>query len=145
MWCDSVESSDEGALESVFDQVEEAVSVKLEVEEKNHEWNMPKSSTKRYYLQYIKDEKILLADLSELSGMEVRRSLLCDIYELAGSLQAEELVVSVSLLNPEKDSILRDLIVFGFENVAGDEYTSNGEVATLSMEVNQEYDFVDLV
>lgn len=140
-----LENSDEGLFESVFDQVEEAVGVLLEVQEKYHEWDISKSSIKRYYLEYLNDEKTLLADLSELPGMEVRRSLLYDIYDLAGSLQAEELVVSVSLLNPEKDSILRDLIVFGFGSVAGNGYTSNGEVATLGMEVNQEYDFVDLV
>eukprot|EP00826_Nyctotherus_ovalis_P037207 TRINITY_DN337_c0_g1_i3.p1 TRINITY_DN337_c0_g1~~TRINITY_DN337_c0_g1_i3.p1 ORF type:complete len:224 (+),score=47.20 TRINITY_DN337_c0_g1_i3:157-828(+) len=133
----------EGASDSIFDKVEETVSIRLEVEEKGGEWR--KASSKCYNLEYLKSDKVLLADFSELAANELTKSLLNDVYTLAGNLDAEELVVSISLLSGEKNTMLRNLIVFGFEATEGERYTSNGEVMTVSMEVNQEFDFVDLM
>lgn len=137
------ECSLEGVSDSIFDKVEEAVSIRLEVEEKCGEWG--KASPKCYNLEYLRSEKVLLADFSELPASELTKSLLSDVYTLAGNLDAEELVVSISLLSGEKNAILRNLIVFGFEATEGEKYTSNGEIMTASMEVNQEFDFVDLM
>ena len=97
---------------------------------------------KSYNLQYLKKEKAVLVDFS---SEEVTKSLLTDVYSLAGEIQARELYISVSLMNPNKSSTLKNLLVFGFEKASGEEFTSNEEVMVLKMEVNQEYDFVDLI
>jgi len=122
--------------------VEESVTLKLEIENASTNWN---AAQKDYTLEYLKDSKVLLADLSELTASGLTKPLLNDIYTLANNLQVEELVVAISLLSKDKNILLRDLIVFGFEITTNKKYTSNEEVISLSIEVNQEYDFVDLI
>ena len=122
--------------------MEESVTLKLEIENASTNWN---AAQKDYTLEYLKDSKVLLADLSELTASGLTKPLLNDIYTLANNLQVEELVVAISLLSKDKNILLRDLIVFGFEITTNKKYTSNEEVISLSIEVNQEYDFVDLI
>jgi len=115
------------------------------MEEENIKTFTQKSIQKRYNLKYLKNEKVLLVDHIELQASEITKSLLNDIYTLAGNLQAEELVISISSFSPEKNIILRNLIVFGFEGAESEKYTSNEDIITLSIEVTQEYDFVDIL
>lgn len=138
-------NSVEGCSDSIYDKVDDTVTLKLEIENGSTEWISQKFVQKSYSLEYLKKEKIVLVDLSELPASEVTKSLLNDVYTLANNLQAEELVVSISSITTEKNAILRNLIVFGFEMMESGKYTSNGEIISLSMEVNQEYDFVDLL
>eukprot|EP00826_Nyctotherus_ovalis_P053833 TRINITY_DN7024_c0_g1_i5.p1 TRINITY_DN7024_c0_g1~~TRINITY_DN7024_c0_g1_i5.p1 ORF type:complete len:156 (-),score=48.26 TRINITY_DN7024_c0_g1_i5:337-804(-) len=129
------ESSFSGEVaESVFDKVESKV-VTLEEGE----------GLKQHELEYLEKEKIVLVDFSELTAGELTKSLLNNIYSLAGILGAEELYASVSLLSEDKSKILRDLLVFGFEKAGGESFTSNTDVTMVRVDVNQEYDFVDLM
>ena len=83
--------------------------------------------------------------LSEINNDKIGKSFLDSVYSVAGYLNAEELYVSVSLEEPKRNRIIRDLMVFGFERTSRDKYTSNKEIEMLKIEVNQEYDFVDLI
>ena len=109
------------------------------------DWCLNKLEGKKYELEFLEKEKVVLFDLSEASSENISRKLLDDIYNLSGELKAEELYISVSSLSPKKNSIVRNLLVFGFERVDDDRFTSNKEIILLKMEVNQEYDFVDLI
>lgn len=127
------ETSFEGeVVESIFDKVESRV-VTLEERE----------GLKQHELEFLEKEKIVLVDFSELTAAQLTKSLLNDIYSLAGVLEAEELYASVSLLSEDRSKILRSLLVFGFERTEGESFTSNADVALVRMDVNQEFDFVD--
>lgn len=117
--------------------------IELQVEHGLPEWR--ESESKHYQLEYVKSNKTILADFSELSSKELNKSLLEDVYKLAGDIQAEELYLAISLMNPDKDRIVRNLVVFGFEKTEAKKITSNAEVVVLKIEVNQEDDFVDLI
>eukprot|EP00826_Nyctotherus_ovalis_P000574 TRINITY_DN0_c789_g1_i6.p1 TRINITY_DN0_c789_g1~~TRINITY_DN0_c789_g1_i6.p1 ORF type:complete len:103 (+),score=29.85 TRINITY_DN0_c789_g1_i6:2-310(+) len=94
-----------------------------------------------YTLECLETERAVLMDFSKFFSKEVNRYLLDDIYSLAGVLEAEELIVTISPLNPEKSKILRNLYVFGFEKEEGKKSGSGKIVARI--DVNQEYDYVD--
>lgn len=140
-------STSDDSSKTVFDKLPttKASRLTLEVEEQNTEWRRKKPTPKHYTLEYLENEKTILVDFSELSSAEINKPLLNNIYTLAGHLQAEALLISVSLLDPEKNSIIRNLLVFGFERVQDEKFTSDDEVTVLRMEVNQEDDFVDLI
>ena len=109
------------------------------------EWREKPASSQLYRLDYLEGSKVVLADFSDLPSKEITKALLEDVYKVSGDIQAEELYVAVSLMDPQKDRIIRNLVVFGFEKVEGKKFTSNSEVALLKIEVNQEDDFVDLI
>lgn len=132
-------------LESIFDNAEMTTHITLEIEDSASEWSDKKLTSKRYSLEHLINEKIVLVDFSELAFSEMTKLLLNDIYSLAGVLGAEELYVGVSLLSEEKNKILRNLLVFGYEKVTEESFTSNTDVVMLRIDVNQEYDFVDLI
>jgi len=92
----------------------------------------------------IERSKISLANLAGVEAKEINKTLLDDIYKIAGDLEAEELFVSVSLTDPMKDKIVRNLVVYGFEKSDAKRFVSDSSVMVLRMEVNQEVDFVDL-
>lgn len=132
-------------LESIFDKVEMTTHVTLEIEDSGNEWSNKKLTPKHYSVEHLTNEKIVLVDFTELPFSEMTKLLLNDIYSLAGVLGAEELYIGVSLLNEEKNKILRSLLVFGYEKVIEETFTSNTDVVMLRIDVNQEYDFVDLI
>jgi hypothetical protein len=131
-------------LESIFDKIESKEATHVTLEETTNEL-YEKVAPKRCSLEYLDNEKIVLVDLSEFAYNEITKQFLNDIYSLAGVLKAEELLVNVSLLSSEKSKIIRNLLVFGFEKTSEENYTSNTDIAMLRIDVNQEYDFVDLI
>ena len=133
------------ALESIFDKIEDERATHVILEERSDEWHERKVAPKRCNLEYLENEKIALVDLSEFANSDISKQFLNDIYSLAGVLKAEELLVSVSLLSSEKSKIIRKLLVFGFEKTPEETFTTNTDVAILRIDVNQEYDFVDLI
>lgn len=135
------------ASATIFDKIEDNDTVKivLEVEQGLPEWRAEGAEPKRYMMNYAEETKTMIADFSELAVKELNRALLDDAYKIAGDLGAEDMYVAVSLLEPEKDRIVRNLIVYGFEPTDSTRFTSNPEVLMLHIEVNQEDDFVDLI
>lgn len=115
--------------------------ITLEVGESSSEWTNKKLTPKRYTLECLETERAVLVNFSEFSSKQVTKSLLDDIYSLAGVLEAEELIVTISPLNSEGSKILRSLYVFGFEREEGKKFGS-GEIV-VRIDVNQEYDYVD--
>ncbi len=142
----SAEQTEE-ALETIFDKVdeEELTRIELTVEQGLPEWREKTAGPKQYSIGYLEHEKVTLVDFSELPAKEITKTLLEDVYKISGDLQAEELYAAVSMLDPEKDRIIRNLVVYGFEKAEGKRFTSNPDVVMLRIEVNQEDDFVDLI
>ncbi len=94
---------------------------------------------------FAKKSQTAVADLSEVPCKEVTRSLLDDLFKVAVDLKAEELCVAISLLDPERDRLIRKLVVYGFEKSLAERLASNPDLAFFRIEVNQEDDFVDLM
>lgn len=146
---DSLESGEEqkGAFATVFDKVDESEVTRLEllVEQGLPEWRDKATEPKKYRMGCLEKEKVAVADLSEVPNKEVTKTLLDDLFKISIDLQAEELYVTVSLLDPARDKLIRNLLVYGFEKSEAERFTSNPDLALLKIEVNQEDDFVDLI
>ena len=136
----------EEAFHSLFDMVEEleATKIELHVERGLPEWRDNINCEKKYQMGFLEGSKAMVVNLTEAQSKEINKILLNDLYKIAGDLEAEELYVALSLLDPNKDKTVRNLIVYGFERADTKKFATNPEVLILRMEVNQEYDFVDL-
>ena len=132
---------------TIFDKVDESEisKIELQVEQGLPEWREHANEPKKFQLGLMGRSKSAIADLAEVSGKEINKLLLDDLHKITGDLEAEELFVAISLLDPLKDKTVRNLVVYGFEKVEAKRFTSNPDVMMLRMEVNQEDDFVDLI
>jgi hypothetical protein len=122
----------------------EVTKIDLHVAQGLPEWRENSTNDKKYQIGFMETSKTMLANLTEAQSKEINKTLLDDIYKVAGDLESEELYVTLSLLDPNKDKIVRNLIVYGFERTDAKKFVTNPEVIMLRMDVNQEYDFVDL-
>ena len=117
-------------------------SVFLEISQGIPEFHHTENLLQLYFAENL---KVLFADLSQ---EKVSKSLLNDIHQISEEIKAEELIISIAAGQENCNSIVRDLLVFGFEMmnpIECQKYTSKNDCLFLKMEVNSEYDFVDLV
>ena len=120
----------------------EPMIIVLEIRDDMTEWNDDTKKTKRYNMEFLRNSKLITVNIPL---KEINKSVLDSIYKLSSDLQAEELVVCVPLHTDEPSSNIRDLLVYGFERVNDQRENNNPETATFKIDVNQEYDFVDLI
>ena len=143
--------SRKGSREAFFDSFDllaetDIDTLELTIEHGPPQWRSHKEP-RRYQLGFSERWKRLFADLTTIAGKELGRALLDDAHKLAEDVKAEELFVAVSLRDPERVKVVRNLLVYGFEKLESAEaaqLTSNPDVMVLKMEINQEDDFVDL-
>ena len=128
---------------TIFDGIDptESTQIIIEINKKNSR----KEATEIYTFEYLEDSKIVLADFSELNADNITKSFLEAIYSISNNVGAEELFVAISLVGPDKNLIVRNLLVYGFEVNRNQKFSSSEEVMIMGMEVNQEYDYVDLI
>ena len=136
----------EVAFHSLFDMVDksEVTKIELRVGQGLPEWRDSSANTRKYTMGFMEGSKTMLANLSEVQSKEINKTLLDDIYKIATDLEAEELYVALSLSDPNRDKIVRNLIIYGFERTGTKKFVTNPEIVMLKIDVNQEYDFVDL-
>ena len=136
----------EEAFHSLFDMVDKSdvTKVELRVGQGLPEWRDSTANIKKYTMGFMERSKTMLANLSEVQSKEINKTLLDDIYKIATDLEVEELYVALSLLDPNRDKLVRNLIVYGFERTDAKKFVTNPEIVMLKIDVNQEYDFVDL-
>ncbi len=89
----------------------------------------------------------MFADFTEIEAKELNKLLLDDLCKIAERTKSETLYVALSTMDSAIRSIVRNMLVYGFEKTTKEEaekYMSNPEVLLMKLEVNQEDDFVDL-
>ena len=107
--------------------------------------NYNKRKLEQYTMKYLEKSKIVLADFTDFEASFITRSLIDDIYKVCYEIGAEELYLAISLLDKNRNYIIRNLMVYGFELLEKKRFIDNEEIIEVKMEVNQEYDFVDLI
>ena len=126
---------------------EKVILAELEVEHGPSEWRKGHEAHK-FHLGYIEAKKIALADLTYVPPIALNKSLLADLSKMADNLKADHLYLALSNRNVKQlASVLRSLIVYGFEKVKNEEvklFTAKADKLFLRMEISREEDFVDL-
>ena len=70
-----------------------------------------------------------------------------DLHKLTEEIHAEEIYVAISSASANRNSAIRNLMVYGFEILSCDEaerFSTMTDNLFMKMEVNQEIDFVEL-
>ena len=120
----------------------------LDIEHGLCEWREKDSSPRKYHVGCIEEDKVILADFTEISIKEINKLLLDDLCKIAEKTKSENLYAALSTVPSSSISnVVRNMLVYGFEKATKEEtakLTSNPEIIIMKMEVNQEDDFVDL-
>lgn len=80
-------------------------------------------------------------------ALKINKQLLNDLHTLAEEVSAEEIYIALRLDASNCNSIVRNLLVYGFQKISSQEaerFTTMNDYLLMKMDVNQEDDFVDI-
>ena len=140
---------DEGEFYKLFDVLEEGKTTltTLEVEHGPSEWRDQSKAGRRYHLASIDLYKSSLANLTKIPAKELTKALFEDLCKMSETLNGDYLYIALSRSTPQLISIVRSILVYGFEKVSTEEqikFTSNADIIMFKMELHQDTDYVEL-
>ena len=133
-------------LYNVLDKEKTALNT-LEIEHGPLEWKDKEKDLRKYNLAFIEMYKAALGDLTKIPASELTKTLFEDLRKMSETLGATVLYVALSINSPQLISIVRSLLVYGFEKVKAEEqtkFTSNSSIVMFKLDLTIDPDFMDL-
>eukprot|EP00826_Nyctotherus_ovalis_P036854 TRINITY_DN3307_c0_g2_i15.p2 TRINITY_DN3307_c0_g2~~TRINITY_DN3307_c0_g2_i15.p2 ORF type:complete len:207 (+),score=63.67 TRINITY_DN3307_c0_g2_i15:189-809(+) len=119
----------------------------LEIEHGPSEWRDQTKDPRKYHLAFVEQYKTALADLTKIPAAELTKTLFEDLSTMGETLGGKSLYVALSRNSPQLISIVRSLLVYGFEKVQSEEqmkFTSKSDVIMFKLDLAQDADFIDI-
>ena len=130
-----------------FDKIDtrNVTLIELDVQDGIAEWKGNDNLRRRYHIAHIKDT--ILVDLINITTKELTKSLLKDLNKIGEHTKSKIMYVSLKTSSPSINTIVRSMMVCGFEITSKEEakkLLSSTDLIVMKLEVSSDLDLPDL-